>query len=225
MLTALNLERAFLGLAILAVGTAAFFYFNRDGQKENHIMSDPAKPLSAGSELATLGGGCFWCLEAVYEQVNGVERVESGYTGGAVKNPTYHQVCTGTTGHAEVVQVAFDPKLVSYREILQIFFVIHDPTTLNRQGDDVGTQYRSAIYYHSPEQKATAEKLIAEFTAEKVFPRPIVTEVTALDIFYRAEDYHQGYFRANPGQPYCQAVVAPKVAKLRKQFLSKLKTP
>jgi peptide-methionine (S)-S-oxide reductase len=225
MWTGLNLQRVFLGLAILAFGAAAFFFFNRDGQKENRVMSTPAKLLSADSELATLGGGCFWCLEAVYEQVKGVERVESGYTGGAVKDPTYRQVCNGNTGHAEVVQVAFDPKVISFREILQIFFVIHDPTTLNRQGADVGTQYRSAIYYHSPQQKETAEKLIAEFSAEKVFPRPIVTEVAPLDIFYRAEDYHQGYFRANPEQPYCQAVVAPKVAKLRKQFLSKLKTP
>ena len=188
-------------------------------------MTTPAKPLPADCEVATLGGGCFWCLEAVFEQVKGVERVESGYTGGALKDPTYRQICNGDTGHAEVVQVAFDPKIISYREILQIFFVIHDPTTLNRQGADIGTQYRSAIYYQLPQQKETAEKLIAEFSAEKVFPRPIVTELAPLDIFYRAEDYHQGYFRANPSQPYCQAVVAPKVAKLRKQFLSKLKTP
>lgn len=225
MLTGLTFQRIFLGLAIGAFAGAAFFFFNRDAQKENRVMTTPAKPLSADSELASLAGGCFWCLEAVYEQVKGVERVESGYMGGSVKDPTYRQVCNGDTGHAEVVQVAFDPKVISYREILQIFFVIHDPTTLNRQGADHGTQYRSAIYYHSPQQKETAEKLIAEFTAEKVFPRPIVTEVTALDTFYRAEDYHQGYFRANPSQPYCQAVVAPKVAKLRKQFLSKLKTP
>jgi peptide-methionine (S)-S-oxide reductase len=225
MLTGLNLERVFLGLAILAFAAAAFFFFKPDGQKENRVMTDPAKPLSTDSELATLGGGCFWCLEAVYEQVKGVERVESGYTGGPVKDPTYRQVCNGDTGHAEVVQVAFDPKVISYREILQIFFVIHDPTTLNRQGADIGTQYRSAIYFHSPQQKETAEKLIAEFTAEKVFPRPIVTEVTPLETFYRAEEYHQGYYRNNPNAGYCQAVVAPKVSKLRKQFLSKLKTP
>jgi peptide-methionine (S)-S-oxide reductase len=186
-------------------------------------MSDKT---SANDEfsLATLGGGCFWCLEAVFEQVQGVERVGSGYTGGSVENPSYRQVCDGTTGHAEVVQVAFDPKVISYREILQVFFAMHDPTTLNRQGADVGTQYRSAIFYHSPDQRPTAEALIAELNAAEIWGRPIVTEVTPLEVFYRAEDYHQGYFRANPGQGYCQAIVAPKVAKLRKQFLAKLKT-
>jgi peptide-methionine (S)-S-oxide reductase len=178
---------------------------------------------STTHSLATLAGGCFWCLEAVFEQLQGVNRVESGYTGGSVKNPSYRQVCDGTTGHAEVVQVTFDNKVISYREILEIFFAMHDPTTLNRQGADAGTQYRSAIYYHSPEQQETAGALIAELNAARIWDRPIVTEVTPLDIFYRAEDYHQGYFRANPEQGYCQAVVAPKVVKLRKQFLAKLK--
>jgi peptide-methionine (S)-S-oxide reductase len=207
--------------AILVVGAGAFFFYRN---QEVHTMPAQSRELSADCEFATLGGGCFWCLEAVFEQVEGVERVESGYTGGKVKNPTYRQICTGTTDHAEVVQVAFDPKVISYREILEIFFVIHDPTSLNRQGADVGTQYRSAIFYHSPQQKQSAEKLIEEFNSQKIWDRPIVTQVATLETFYRAEDYHQGYFRANPSQPYCQAVVAPKVSKLRKHFLSKMKT-
>jgi peptide-methionine (S)-S-oxide reductase len=180
--------------------------------------------VNATNELATLGGGCFWCLEAVFEQLQGVDNVESGYCGGSTPNPTYKQVCTGNTGHAEVVQITFDPRIITYREILEIFFAFHDPTTLNRQGADVGTQYRSAILYHSPEQKQIAEALIAEFNAAKIWGRPIVTEVLPLEVFYRAEGYHQGYFRTNPTQPYCQSVVAPKVAKLRKHFLAKLKT-
>jgi peptide-methionine (S)-S-oxide reductase len=206
-------------LAAVLVG-AVYAYCNLT---EVSPMSDQPKVLSPNSELATLGGGCFWCLEAAYEQVNGVERVESGYSGGPGKNPTYKEVCGGNTGHAEVVQVAFDPKVISYREILEIFFVIHDPTTLNRQGNDVGTQYRSVIYYHNADQKAAAEKVIAELTKDNIFDRPIVTQVQPLDIFYRAEEYHQGYYRNNPGQGYCQFVVAPKVSKLRKTFASKLK--
>lgn len=174
-------------------------------------------------ELATLGGGCFWCLEAVYLELQGVEKVVSGYSGGEIPNPTYYQVCEGTTGHAEVVQLAFDPQVISYKEILQVFFTIHDPTTLNRQGNDIGTQYRSAIYYHSPEQKQIAEATIKEITEAKIWDAPIVTEVTAIDIFYPAEDYHQEYFWQNPYQPYCQYVVAPKVMKFRKYFADKLK--
>lgn len=208
-----------IALALLGAGS---LYFFRNGDR--NTMAAPPKELPAGCELATLAGGCFWCLEAPLEQLQGVERVGSGYMGGAVQDPSYRQVCTGTTGHAEVVQIAFDPKVISYRELLEIFFVLHDPTTLNRQGADVGTQYRSAIFYHSPEQKQTAEQVISELTATKAWDRPIVTQVAALEVFYRAEDYHQGYFRANPSQPYCQAVVAPKVAKLRKLFLSKLRT-
>lgn len=207
--------------AVVIVGTVYVVY--REPERNN--MPTPAKPLPVDCEFATLGGGCFWCLEAAFEQVKGVERVESGYMGGTVKNPTYRQVCQGTTDHAEVVQVAFDPKVISYRELLEIFFVIHDPTTLNRQGADVGTQYRSEIFYHSPEQKKIADEVIAEMEKEKIWDRPIVTRVSPLDTFYRAEDYHQGYFRANPGQPYCQAVVAPKVAKVRQRYVSKLKTP
>lgn len=173
--------------------------------------------------LATLGGGCFWCLEAVFEQMRGVIKVESGYAGGSLPDPSYRAVCSGTTGHAEVVQITFDPNAIHYRELLEVFFAIHDPTTLNRQGHDVGTQYRSVIYYHSPEQKQIAEELIAELNAAHVWPQPIVTEVAPLPQFYKAEDYHQGYFQANPTQPYCQAVVAPKVAKFRKHFTTKVK--
>jgi peptide-methionine (S)-S-oxide reductase len=174
-------------------------------------------------EVATLAGGCFWCLEAVYVELKGVEKVVSGYMGGAVLNPTYQQVCGGNTGHAEVVQVTYDPETVSYQEIVNIFFTIHDPTTLNRQGYDVGTQYRSAIFYHNDEQKIIAAKVIQEITDAKIWDNRIVTEVTPLVTFYPAEDYHQNYFANNPGQGYCRAVVAPKVLKFRKQFTQKLK--
>ena len=174
-------------------------------------------------ELATLAGGCFWCLEAVYKDLRGVERVVSGYAGGRVPEPTYEQVCSGATGHAEVVQITYDPGAVSFRELLEVFFTIHDPTTLNRQGADVGTQYRSAVFYHTPEQKEEAERVITEMTVNNVWPSPIVTEVAPLDVFYPAEDYHQDYFERNPYQGYCRMVVAPKVAKFRKHFLEKLK--
>jgi peptide-methionine (S)-S-oxide reductase len=176
-----------------------------------------------GKEIATLAGGCFWCLEAVYDQMKGVESVQSGYIGGESANPTYEQVCGGRSGHAEAVRLIFDPKVVTYRELLEVFFAIHDPTTLNRQGNDVGTQYRSAIFYHSPEQKAIAEEVIAEFTREKVFGNPIVTQLAPAGAFYAAEDYHQSYFTRNPAQPYCSYVVSPKVAKFRKQFTEKMK--
>ncbi len=174
-------------------------------------------------EVAILGGGCFWCLEAVYDELNGVISVESGYMGGKNPNPTYEQVCTGRSGHAEVVQVTFDPELVTFREILEVFFVIHDPTTLNYQGNDHGTQYRSAIFYHSPEQQAAAKDVIAKLSAAKLWRDPVVTEVTPATVFYIAEDYHQEYFARNPGAGYCSVVVAPKVAKFRKSFLAKLK--
>ncbi|HZH29582.1 MAG TPA: peptide-methionine (S)-S-oxide reductase MsrA [Pyrinomonadaceae bacterium] len=174
-------------------------------------------------EIATLGGGCFWCLEAVYADLRGVARAVSGYAGGHVENPTYRAVCDGTTGHAEVVQVAFDPQAVSYRELLEVFFTIHDPTTLNRQGGDVGTQYRSAIFHHTPEQRETAAEVIAELEAARVWDAPIVTEVVPLQIFYPAEDYHQEYYQNNASQPYCRAVIEPKVAKFRQKYLEKLK--
>jgi len=173
------------------------------------------------TEIATLGGGCFWCLEAVYQELKGVQQVESGYAGGQTVNPTYDDVCGGNTGHAEVVRIAFDPAIVSYREILEIFFTIHDPTTLNRQGNDCGTQYRSVIFYHTPEQQDTARHVIAAMA--NVWDAPIVTELSPLPGYYKAEDYHQNYFRQNPLQGYCAFVVAPKVAKFRKVFASKTK--
>lgn len=170
-----------------------------------------------------MAGGCFWCLEAVYDQLNGVEKVVSGYAGGDTLNPTYREVCNGDTAHAEVVQITFDPSVASFKDLLQIFFTIHDPTTLNRQGADVGTQYRSAIFYHTPEQKEVAEQVIAEMQAAGLWSDPIVTEIAPLTEFYPAEEYHQDYFLNNPTQPYCRAVVEPKVAKFRKLFLEKLK--
>ena len=176
-------------------------------------------------EVATLAGGCFWCLEAAFQDLKGVERVHSGYAGGRVANPSYEQVCTGTTGHAEVVQITFDPQVVSFDDLLHVFFTIHDPTTLNRQGVDVGTQYRSAIFYHTADQKAAAERVIAELQSEHVWDDSIVTELKPLEAFYPAEEYHRDYFRRNPNQGYCSAVIAPKVAKVRKLFLDKLKQP
>ena len=176
-----------------------------------------------GKASATLAGGCFWCLEAVYVELEGVEKVVSGYAGGAIPNPSYEQVCSGRTGHAEIVQVIFDPGVVTYEDLLGVFFTIHDPTTLNRQGNDVGTQYRSAIFYHDDEQKAAAEQAIREITEARIWSRPIVTEIVPLTDFYAAEAYHQDYFKNNPYQPYCQVVVAPKVAKFRKQYFSRLK--
>ena len=174
-------------------------------------------------EIATLGGGCFWCLEAVYDEMEGVESVESGYMGGPRPNPTYHDVCTGKTGHIEVVQVSFDPEVTSYREILEVFFVIHDPTTRDRQGNDVGSQYRSAIFYHSESQHSCAEKVMQEMAAAKIFHGPIVTEIRPASTFYVAEDYHQRYFENNPQQPYCSFVVSPKVKKFRDKFAAKRK--
>lgn len=174
-------------------------------------------------ETVTLGGGCFWCLEAIFQDLEGVEGVRSGYSGGSVANPTYQRVCEGTTGHAEVVQVDFDPSVTSFREVLEVFFAMHDPTTLNRQGGDVGTQYRSAVFFHSPEQEAVAREVIRGLDAEGVWERPIVTEVTPFLVFYPAEDYHEDYFRRNPRQSYCQAVINPKVAKFRARFAHKLK--
>jgi peptide-methionine (S)-S-oxide reductase len=180
--------------------------------------------MAAGPEVATLAGGCFWCIEAVFLEVRGVTRVESGYAGGRIPHPTYEEVCTGTTGHAEVVQVTFDPSILSYRDLLQIFFAVHDPTTRDRQGPDVGPQYRSAIFYHSPAQKTTAEQVIQEITAANLWKGPIVTELVQFESFYKAEEYHQEYFKRNPRQPYCQMVVAPKVAKFRNHFRERLRS-
>lgn len=182
-------------------------------------QSEPSQQL----EVATLGGGCFWCLEPVFDDLRGVVSVESGYSGGLKPNPTYEQVCSGNTGHAEVVQVTFDPSKISYGDLLQVFFSIHDPTTLNRQGADVGTQYRSVIFYHNEEQKKTAEDVIRSLQEQRIWNKPIVTQVVPFDAFYQAEDYHQEYFANNPRQPYCNVVIAPKVTKFRKQYAEMLK--
>jgi peptide-methionine (S)-S-oxide reductase len=186
-------------------------------------MNAHTNPLSTQYQTAILGGGCFWCLEAVYTELRGVEKVVSGYAGGHIPNPSYTQVCTGITGHAEVVQVTFDPQVISFKELLKVFFTIHDPTTLNRQGADVGTQYRSAIFYHDEAQKATTEAVIQELGEAGLWYDPIVTQVTALQTFYPAEAYHQDYFKNNPQQGYCRAVIAPKVVKFRQKFMSQLK--
>lgn len=186
-------------------------------QNPNQSMSQD------GTEVTTLGGGCFWCLEAVFVELQGVEKVESGYSGGTVPDPSYEQVCTGNTGHAEVAQITFDPDVISFREILQVFFATHDPTTLNRQGADVGTQYRSVIFYHDEDQKNIAQEMIEELNSANIWPNPIVTEVEPLENYYKAEDYHQDYYKYNSQQPYCQAVITPKLAKFRKNFADKLK--
>ncbi len=178
---------------------------------------------SESNEAATLGGGCFWCLEAVYSELKGVVKAISGYSGGNVPSPSYEDVCTDETGHAEVVQITFDPKVITYREILQVFFSIHDPTTMNRQGADSGTQYRSVIFYHNEEQKKVAEEVMNEINKNKIWGKPVVTQLLPLEKFYEAEAYHQSYFKNNPGQGYCQVVIAPKVAKFRKQYFDRLK--
>jgi peptide-methionine (S)-S-oxide reductase len=186
-------------------------------------MSANTPNVPAGMEVATLAGGCFWCLEAVYDEMKGVASVVSGYMGGHIADPTYEQVCGGDTGHAEVVQITFDPAVVSFRDLLEVFFVIHDPTTLNRQGNDIGTQYRSAIFYHSPEQQRVAEQVVAAIEKGRLFDNPIVTQVVPAEKFWPAEDYHQEYFARNPHQGYCMFVVSPKVAKFRKKFAEKRK--
>ncbi len=183
----------------------------------------PGVQMPPGREVATLAGGCFWCLEAVYDELRGVESVESGYTGGSVPNPSYETVCSGKTGHAEAVRIVFDPQVVSYRDLLEVFFLIHDPTTLNRQGNDVGTQYRSAIFYHTPGQRTIAEEVMARLAAEGLWKDPIVTELAPGGPFYVAEPQHQEYFRRNQQQPYCVFVVLPKVVKFRKRYLERLK--
>lgn len=190
---------------------------NMNQSKDQVVTSTQSK------EVVTLGGGCFWCIEAIFEELEGVEQVESGYSGGWVGDPTYQQVCTGKTGHAEVVQVTFDPKAISLKEILKIFFTVHDPTTLNRQGPDVGTQYRSVIFYHSQEQKAVAGQVINEIQAAKLWDAPIVTEIVPFKAFYKAENYHQEYYKLNPGEAYCRLIIAPKVKKFREIYRDKLK--
>ncbi|MCH7760730.1 peptide-methionine (S)-S-oxide reductase MsrA [candidate division TA06 bacterium] len=187
-------------------------------QSQNQTVLNPQ-----GKEVMTLGGGCFWCIEAVFDELRGVEGVESGYSGGQVENPTYKQICTGTTGHAEVVQVTFDPEFISLKDLLRVFFTVHDPTTLNRQGPDVGPQYRSVVFYRNPEQKSTVEEMIQEIQGEKLWNSSIVTEIAPFKVFYKAEDYHQEYFKLNGEQPYCRIVIAPKIAKFRKEYRERLK--
>ncbi len=182
-----------------------------------------SQPLPEGLETATLGAGCFWCVEAIFQDLKGIHQVESGYSGGHVENPTYKAVCSETTGHAEVIQVHFDPKQISFAEILEVFWRVHDPTTLNRQGNDVGTQYRSAIFFHSPEQEETAKKSLADTDASQLWDDPIVTKISAFTEFYPAEGYHQDYYDNNPNQPYCSLVISPKLRKFRKEFAEKLK--
>jgi len=201
--------RVFLGLAILT------FVLQMNAQKGKNMNNDLA--------VATFGNGCFWCTEAIFQQLKGVESVYPGYTGGSVKNPSYREVCTGTTGHAEAIQIKYDPSVINYRELLDIFFYTHDPTTLNRQGNDIGTQYRSAIFYHNEDQKAAAEQIISQLTSEKVYDDPIVTEVTPMDVFYMAEDYHKNYYLNNKNQGYCRAVINPKLDKFMKKYGSKTK--
>jgi peptide-methionine (S)-S-oxide reductase len=188
-----------------------------------HLAEDDPMTQIPQREDATLGGGCFWCLEAVFEHLRGVEKVVSGYAGGTAPNPTYRQVCTGGTGHAEVVQITFDPSVISFQDVLDVFFASHDPTTLNRQGPDRGTQYRSAIFYHSPQQKEIAERRIDELNAERYWDSPIVTQVAPLQAFYPAEEYHQGYYRSHPNEAYCRVMISPKVAKFRQQFADRFR--
>ncbi len=185
------------------------------------VKDSTGAPASGKTEIATLAGGCFWCVEAIFQDLKGVTKVESGYSGGHVDNPTYREVCSGLTGHAEVINITFDPALIAYRDILEVFFTVHDPTTLNRQGADSGTQYRSAIFFHSPEQQAVAEEV--KKAAGEIWDAPIVTEITKFDRFYKAEDYHQNYYKDNPNQPYCSIVIAPKVKKFREKYQEKLK--
>lgn len=210
-----------------SIGFVFIFIFlscnlSADKKIENKELTDKIE-LMDGLELATFGNGCFWCTEAIFEQLEGVSKVESGYAGGTVKNPSYKEVCSGNTGHAEVIRLAFDPKVISFREILDVFFSTHDPTTLNRQGADIGTQYRSAIFYHNDEQKAAAEKMIADLEKEKVFNSKIVTEVTPINNYFVAENYHQDYYNNNKNQGYCRMVINPKLEKFAKKYKSKLK--
>lgn len=220
--TGQKLQRARLAICLIAA-LSIFAAGCKNTSYTQHAEGEMNESTPPNRELATLAGGCFWCLEAVYTQLRGVDKSVSGYTGGKITNPTYAQVSSGDTGHAEVVQITFDPKVITFADLLEVFFTIHDPTTLNRQGADVGTQYRSAIFYHTPEQKEIAERTIAKITEAKIWDAPIVTEVTKLSTFYKAEDYHQNYYELNPNQGYCRVVIEPKVVKFRKQFLEKLK--
>jgi peptide-methionine (S)-S-oxide reductase len=213
------MRKAFFILLVVPLLIAGFLSL-QPGQKGT---VESSVTVGADREVATLAGGCFWCTEAIFKELRGVDKVESGYTGGTVANPTYKQVTTGDTGHAEAIQITYDPKQISYKELLEVFFVTHDPTTLNQQGADIGTQYRSAIFYRTPEQKKVAEEVIRQFTTDQVYKDPIVTRLEAFTKFYVAEEYHQNYFARNPEQGYCRIVIEPKVLKFRKQFINKLK--
>ena len=213
------ITQVFLGLLL---GSLVLSSTLKDSVNTNQ-SKDQVVTSSQDKEVVTLGGGCFWCIEAFFDELEGVEQSESGYSGGWVEDPTYQQVCTGKTGHAEVVQITFDPKVISLQEILRVFFTVHDPTTLNRQGPDVGTQYRSVIFYRNQEQKAIAEQVIRQIQAAKLWDSPIVTEIVPFKVFYDAEDYHQEYYKLNPGQAYCRIVIAPKITKFREHFRNKLK--
>jgi peptide-methionine (S)-S-oxide reductase len=209
-------------LSSFLLGSIVLLSNPEDPEKMSQIESQGVSDLK-DREVVTLGGGCFWCIEAIFDELKGVEEVESGYSGGQVENPTYKEVCTGTTGHAEVVQVTFDPEVIPLKDILKVFFTVHDPTTMNRQGPDVGPQYRSAVFYRNQEQQTTVEKVIQEIEEEKLWDSPIVTEVTPFEAFFKAEDYHQEYYKLNGKQPYCRLVIAPKIAKFRKEYKERLK--
>ena len=196
---------------------------NQTKEAKKNSPQKVKKNMNANLEVATFGGGCYWCIEAIFQRLEGVEKVESGFSGGQVKNPTYREVCTGATGHAEVIQITFDTTEISFEEILKVFFTMHDPTTLNQQGNDIGTQYRSAIFYHNEAQKKVSEEIIAALNQAKAYPSPIVTEVTPFDVFYKAEDYHQNYYNDNSGEGYCRYVIQPKIEKFEKVFKDRLK--
>jgi peptide-methionine (S)-S-oxide reductase len=219
------MKQTFFLLALLGAGchSAQNVSPQKDSSMTTTVAAKDSNTATASgkTEIATLGAGCFWCVEAIFQDLQGVTKVESGYSGGHVSNPTYREVCSGLTGHAEVINVTFDPAVISFKEILEVFFTFHDPTTLNRQGADTGTQYRSAIFYHSPEQKTVAESV--KQSMQSIWDDPIVTEISPFETFYKAEDYHQNYYKDNPNQPYCSIVIAPKVKKFRQQYQAKLK--
>jgi peptide-methionine (S)-S-oxide reductase len=212
---------ALMLLSALAIACGAGQHETTKAASAMQTVPNPSPAPSGQTEIATLGGGCFWCVEAVYQELQGVLKVESGYSGGHIDNPTYREVCSGLTGHAEVIQVTFDPAQVSFQDVLRVFFTVHDPTTLNRQGNDTGTQYRSVIYYHSEAQQKAAEEMVKE--AQSAWDNPIVTEIAAFEKFYKAEDYHQNYYKDNPNQGYCSFIITPKVKKFREKFKDKLK--
>jgi peptide-methionine (S)-S-oxide reductase len=216
----------FVGLlAMIAAGCIQSVPVKAAENKGSSMKQDESKDRNPNEKIATFGAGCFWCVEAVFEQLKGVKRVESGYCGGSVDSPTYEQVCTGQTGHAEVCQVHYDPAVIPYEELLEVFWKVHDPTTLNRQGPDVGTQYRSVVFYHDEEQKKVAEAYKKQLDASGTWSQPIVTQIVPLEKFFPAEAYHQNYFRLHPGQGYCAMVIKPKVAKFKKEFHDKLQPP